>query len=285
MSPYFTKLEFIMKINRLSQILIGFVILILTMSCNPRKTNTINTAGSTTALPIVQVAAETYMNIYPGTNISVRGGGSGLGIKSIIMESIDIGNASRKANERENELIRKRQNELIETAIAIDAISVIVHKDNPINDISLKSLRLIFSGKITNWSELEGDDLEIVVISRDVSSGSFEVFNHAVLHNDLLKENSMRLASNNAVATTVNYTKGAIGYIGLGYVNDELKILSIDGILPSQTSTHNYEYPLTRKLYMYTTKTRSDATQDFIDFILSELGQTIVEQQGYIRIR
>ncbi len=273
-----------MKIIKLSQIILGFVILIMIQSCNP-KANTINTAGSTTVLPIVQAAAETYMSIYPGINISVRGGGTGLGIKSIIMESIDIGTASRKVNERENELIKKKQNELIETAIAIDAISIIVHKDNSINDISLKSLRLIYSGKITNWKELGEDDLEIVVISRDVSSGSFEVFNHAVLHNDLLKDNSMRLASNNAVATTVDYTKGAIGYIGLGYVNDELKVLSIDGVLPSKDTAHNYEYPLTRKLYMYTTKTRSDATQDFINFILSELGQTIVEQQGYIRIK
>ena len=268
----------------LLKILFGLIVLLFVLSCN-KNANTVNIAGSTTALPIVQAAAEAYMNIYPGTNISVRGGGSGLGIKSIIMESIDIGNASRKANEQENELIRKKQNELIETAIAIDAISIIVHKNNLINDISLKSLRLIFSGKITNWNELGGDDLEIVVISRDVSSGSFKVFNLAVLHNDLLKENSMRLASNNAVATTVNYTKGAIGYIGLGYVNDELKVLTIDGILPSKNTTQNYEYPLTRKLYMYTTKTRSDATQYFIDFILSELGQTIVEQQGYIRIR
>ncbi len=269
----------------LNLLIIGFAILVTMMSCNQKKANTINTAGSTTALPIVQAAAETYMNIYPGTNISVRGGGSGIGIKSIIMESIDIGNASRKVNEQENELIKKKQNELIETAIAIDAITIIVHKDNPISNISLKNLRFIYSGKITNWNELGGDDLEIVVISRDVSSGSFEVFNHAVLDNDLLKDNSMRLASNNAVATTVNYTSGAIGYVGLGYVNDDLKVLSIDGIIPSKDTVHNYEYPLTRKLYMYTTKTRSGATQDFIDFILSELGQTIVEQQGYIRIK
>ena len=269
----------------LNLLIIGFAILVTMMSCNQKKANTINTAGSTTALPIVQAAAETYMNIYPDTNISVRGGGSGIGIKSIIMESIDIGNASRKVNEQENELIKKKQNELIETAIAIDAITIIVHKDNPISNISLKNLRFIYSGKITNWNELGGDDLEIVVISRDVSSGSFEVFNHTVLHNDLLKDNSMRLASNNAVATMVDYTNGAIGYVGLGYVNDDLKVVSIDGILPSKDTVHNQEYPLTRKLYMYTTKTRSGATQDFIDFILSELGQTIVEKQGYIRIR
>ncbi|MEA2095644.1 MAG: PstS family phosphate ABC transporter substrate-binding protein [Candidatus Cloacimonadota bacterium] len=274
-----------MKKKKIIQIFLGLVVLIMTISCNSRKANTVNTAGSTTVLPIVQAAAEVYMNINPGTNISVRGGGSGLGIKSIIMESIDIGTSSRKVNEQENEQIKKKQNELIETAIAIDAISIIVHKDNPINDISLKSLRLIYSGKMTNWNELGGADLEIVVISRDVSSGSFEVFNHAVLHNDLLKDNSMRLASNNAVATTISYTKGAIGYIGLGYVNDELKVLSIDEVLPSKVTAQNYEYPLTRKLFMYTTKTRSDATQDFIDFILSELGQTIVEQQGYIRIK
>jgi len=270
--------------NNLITKIFGLTILLTMMSCNP-KGNTINTAGSTTALPIVQAAAEAYMDIYPGTNVSVRGGGSGIGIKSIIMESIDIGNASRKVNEQENMLLNKKQNELLETAIAIDAISIIIHKDNPISNISLKNLRLIYSGKIANWNELGGDNKEIVVISRDVSSGSYEVFNHAVMHNDLLKNNSMRLASNNTVATTVSYTIGAIGYVGLGYVNDNINVLSINEILPSKDTVINQEYPLTRKLYMYTTKTRSNATQDFIDFILSELGQTIVEQQGYIRIK
>lgn len=253
-------------------------------SCSSKE-NTIKIAGSTTVLPIVQAAAEYYMKINPDKNVSVRGGGSGIGIKSIINETIDVGNASRKINKLENELLQNKNNDIIETAIAYDAISVVVHKDNPISDITLKELRLIFSGKITNWKEINGDNLDIIVISRDVSSGSFEVFNHVVLHDDLLKENSMRLASNNAVATTVGYTHGAIGYIGLGYINDKLKPLKIEGILPSRASVQSRMYPLIRKLYVYTNENRSETVWDFIDFLLSKLGQDIVEEQGYIRVK
>ncbi len=270
-----------MKISKIFLILlIGAVM----FSCAFKK-KTVKIAGSTTVLPIVQAAAEYYMNIYPDQNVSVRGGGSGIGIKAIINETIDIGNASRKINKRENELIQSKNSKILETAIAYDAISIVIHKENSIKELSIKELRHIFSGKITNWNELGGDDREIVVISRDVSSGSFEVFNHSVLHDDLLKENSMRLASNNAVATTVSYTKGAIGYIGIGYINENLNVVKIDGVMPSKESVTEQIYPLIRKLYVYTTAKRTEETVNFIDFLLSRLGQDIVEEQGYIRIK
>ncbi|MDO9578127.1 MAG: PstS family phosphate ABC transporter substrate-binding protein [Candidatus Cloacimonadales bacterium] len=261
----------------------GLAVLLLISACT-QKSNTINTAGSTTALPIVQAAAEAFMDKNPGINISVRGGGSSIGIKSAINQSIDIGNASRKITKNETDLIDEKQANLIETAIAKDAISIVVHKDNPVTNLTLQQLKEIFSGKIQNWKEVSGFDKEIIVIFRDVSSGSFMVFNEVVLDNSKVKENSMRLASNNAVATAVSYTPGAIGYIGLGYVNENIKLLSIDAVFPSSKTAQNDQYKLTRLLYMYTSETPRKPAQDFIYFIISDEGQEIVEAQGYVRI-
>jgi len=262
----------------------ALAILVLVLACT-QKTTTINTAGSTTILPIVQAAAEVFMDKNPEINISVRGGGSSIGIKSAINQTIDIGNASRKISGKEADLVEEKVSDLIETAIAKDAISIVVHKDNPIVNLTIEQLKSIFSGKINNWQQIDGKDMEIIVVSRDVSSGSFMVFNEVILDSSLVKENSMRLASNNAVATTVSYTPGAIGYIGLGYVNDKLKILSIDGVYPSNETAQSNEYKLTRLLYMYTTSKPRKPAMEFVDFILSDEGQIIVEEQGYVRIK
>ena len=215
----------------------------------------------------------------------MRGGGSGIGIKSAIFGTVDIGNASRQVTGIEHEISKKKNTNIIETAIALDAISVVVHKSNPLQNLTLSQLKDIYSGKIENWQELGGKDQEIIVISRDISSGSFLVFNETVLDSANVKENSMRLPSNNAVAVTVGYTPGAIGYIGLGYVNADLKIISINGVLPSRPNVRNGSYILIRNLYMYTSETPRQLAQDFIDFILSEEGQEIVETQGYVRIK
>jgi phosphate transport system substrate-binding protein len=263
-------------------LIIILVVLNVVIACT-QKQSTINTAGSTTVLPIVQAAAEVYMQKNPKINISVRGGGTGIGIKSMINETIDIGNASRKINKRESNMIDKKN--IIETAIAKDAISIVVHKDNPVNELNLTQLKKIYSGKIDNWNSFGGNDKKIVVISRDISSGSFEVFNEVVLDSTMVKNDAMKLSSNNAVATAVSYTPSAIGYIGLGYVKDDLKVLKIDGVLPTRETAMNNEYILTRFLYMYTTDTPKKLAHDFIDFILSMEGQNIVEEQGYVRIK
>ena len=263
---------------------VGLLISVLVLACT-QKATTINIAGSTTILPIVQAAAEVFMDKHPEINISVRGGGSGIGIKSAIDQTIDIGNASRKISDKEADLVEEKDSDLIETAIAKDAISIVINRGNPIRNLTMEQLKSIFSGKINNWEEIGGKDMEIIVISRDVSSGSFMVFNEVVLDKSQVKVNSMRLASNNAVATTVSYTPGAIGYIGLGYVNDGLKTLSIDSIYPSNETAKTDEYKLTRLLYMYTSSTPRKSALEFIDFILSAEGQNIVEKQGYVRIK
>jgi len=262
-------------------VILSFTLLI---SCNSGK-KSINVAGSTTILPIVQAAAEIYMDQHSDVNITVRGGGSGIGIKSIINRVIDIGNASRKINVNEEEILKNNDN-LTETAIALDALCLIVNSTNPVDSITTEQLKAIYTGSLTNWQQLGGSDVDIVVISRDIPSGSYEVFNHKILNSEKVINHAMMLPSNNAVATTVGNTPGAIGYVGLGFTNSkEIKTLKLDGIYPSVTSVQNESYPLTRLLFMYTHKNSDPETEDFINFLLSPTGQKIVAEQGYIRLK
>ena len=259
------------------------ILLLLFSGCSSKRER-IKIAGSTTVLPIVQAAAETYMEKNPDVNISVRGGGSSIGIKSIVHSIIDIGNASREAKSKEKELLSENDN-LVETAIAIDALSIIVNASNGVDSLTSEHLNKIYSGQIKNWNELGGDDKQIILISRDVSSGSYEVFNTLILDGEIPDSGAMMLASNNAVATTVGNTPGAIGYVGYGYTfSDAIKTLAIDGVNPSDISVHDNSYKLTRFLYMYTLKSADQSTQNFIDFILSAEGQEIVVNQGYLKI-
>lgn len=257
--------------------------LIFTVACSSSKKR-IKIAGSTTVLPIVQAAAEVYMEKNPDVNISVRGGGSSIGIKSIVNSIIDIGNSSREAKAKEKNLLATNDN-LVETAIALDALSLINNISNCVDSLSTEDLKKVYTGKISNWAELGGDDLEIIAISRDVSSGSYEVFNDIILEGDVPVSSAMMLASNNAVATTVGNTPGAIGYVGYGYTSyNAIKTLALEGVKPTESSVYNNSYKLIRFLYMYTLKSKDNSTQDFIDFIGSEEGQDIVENQGYLRI-
>ncbi|KQC07995.1 MAG: hypothetical protein APR54_05195 [Candidatus Cloacimonas sp. SDB] len=256
----------------------------LLTSCTSGE-KSVNIAGSTTVLPIVQAAAETYMNEHPDVNITVRGGGTGIGIKSIINRVIDIGNASRKINVNEEEMLKNNEN-LTETAITLDALCLIVNSTNPIDSITTEQLEAIYTGSLTNWQQLGGSDADIVVISRDISSGSYEIFNHKVLNSGKIINHAMMLASNNAVATTEGNTPEAIGYVGLGFTNStEIKTLKLDGIYPAAISVQNQSYPLTRPLFMYTLKSADSDTEDFINFLLSAAGQNIVAEQGYVRLK
>ena len=260
---------------------ISLLLLVLLSGCAPH-TERIDIAGSTTVLPIVQAEAEEYMNAHPAAAISVRGGGSQVGITSIINGTIDIGIASRPVTSVEKTLAAEKGVKLIQATIAHDAVSVVVHKNNPVNNLSLAQLQSIFAGKLTNWMQVGGPDMAIAVISRDVSSGSFEVFSDVVLDSVRVVNSAMRLPSNNAVVSAISYTPGAIGYVGLGYLNSYLKALSIDDSMPSVSSVQDASYPLARPLFMITLASCSQATREFIDFVLSASGQQIVARQGYV---
>lgn len=249
------------------------------------KGNEITISGSTTVFPIVQKASEVFMDKNPSINITVRGGGSGVGISNLMEGKVDIANSSRKIKEKEVYQAKENGINVYETVIANDALSIVVHPSNPVSEINLKTIKDIYTGKIRNWKELGGKDMSIVVISRDVSSGTFEVFNEKVLENAKYREDALLLASNNAVLSTVKDTPGAIGYLGIGFVNESVKALKVEGVYPSKESVNNKTYKISRSLYVYTNGKPKGNIGKFIDFILSDEGQKIVEETGYIPLR
>jgi phosphate transport system substrate-binding protein len=238
--------------------------------------------GSTTVLPIAQATLEAYMKANPGSNISLSGGGSGEGIKAIIDGTADIGNSSREIKKTEVELAKSKGVTTNEIVVAIDAIVPITNVKNPVKDLSLDQLSQIYQGKITNWKEVGGENLEIVVISRDSSSGTFEAWGELVLKGAKVSPRAQLQASNGAIVQTVSKNRYAIGYIGLGYLDKSVHGLSVNGVQPSEKTALSKQYPVSRFLYMYTNGEPKGETAKYIKFVLSPAGQALVQKEGFV---
>ena len=241
--------------------------------------------GSTTVLPIAQLCAEKFMDQHPDVNISVRGGGSGVGIAALIDGTCDIAMASRPMKTKELKSARGKGINPLATVIAKDGIAIIVHPSNPLSEITLAQLKDIYTGKISNWKDVGGKPGKIVVISRDVASGTFEVFKKIVLKGAKTRADALMLASNKAVATTVEKTPGAIGYVGLGYISSKVKALAVDGVEPTKETVVSGKYKLARPLYLYTDGKPTGLAKEFIDFVLSPEGQEIVDKIGFVPVK
>jgi phosphate transport system substrate-binding protein len=241
--------------------------------------------GSTTVLPIAQAAAEEFMNKNSKANISVQGGGSSIGIAAIIDSTCDIGDASRSIKDTEIEKAISKGVDPKAHVVAMDGIVVVVNSSNSLEGLTRKQIKDIYTGKISNWSEVGGSGGQIVVISRDTSSGTYEAFGELALNKEKVRPDALLQASNQAVATTVANTPGAIGYVGLGFVSEELKSVTVDGIKATKETVLSGQYSLSRPLFMYTNGKPQGLVKEFIDFVLSEEGQGIVEENGYVGLR
>ena len=262
--------------------LMGILGLGLIIPCYAEK---IVVEGSTTVLPIAQKAAEVYMDKNPGANISVRGGGSGVGIASLLDKNCDIADSSRPIKDTELDKAVTNGVDATNNVIALDGLAVIVNPANSVSKLSKKQVRDIFMGNISNWSQLGGSDEKIVAVSRDTSSGTFEAFTTLVLDGKKTRSDALMQASNQAVATTVAGTPGAIGYVGLGFVSSSVKALELDGVVPSRDTVISGTYPITRPLFMYTNGKPKGLAKEYIDFILSDEGQKIVEEEGFVGLK
>lgn len=247
--------------------------------------NVLSVQGSTTVLPITQKAAEEYMKINKDIDISIRGGGSGVGIAGIIDGSTDIGNSSRSIKAREIMTAKQKGVNPVGTIIAQDALAIVVHPSNLLRQITISQLKDIYSGKITKWSQLGGPDEMIVPVSRDTSSGTYEIFAEFVLKGVKLRTDSIMTVSNREVAETVKNTKGAIGYVGLAFLSPELKVVEVEGVIPSNETVRNGSYKLTRPLLLFTNGEPAGKAKDYIDFILSPAGQKVVVDAGYVPVK
>jgi phosphate transport system substrate-binding protein len=244
--------------------------------------------GSDTVLPLTQKEAEVFMKKYPGSSIMVTGGGSGVGLAALQNGTTDIAQSSRKMKLDEKMKLQDAGKIFTETIIAYDALAVIVNPSNKINQLTREQLESIYTGKVTNWKDVGGDDMPIVLYSRESSSGTFEFFKEHVLNKKNFATSAMLMPATGAIVQSVSQTKGAIGYIGLAYIETTIKPLKVSYdkgvtyVVPNVDNAMNKTYPITRPLYYYYLNTTEKAIKPFVDFILSTEGQNIVRQVGYV---
>ena len=241
--------------------------------------------GSTTVLPIAQKAAEVYMQKDPGADISVRGGGSSVGIASIIDGSCDIADSSRPIKDTELEKAAANGRDIKAHVVAMDGIAVVLHPSNPISAMTKSQVKDSFTGKVSNWSQVGGRNEKIVAISRDTSSGTFEAFMELVLDKQKVRPDAIMQASNQAVATTVARTPNAIGYVGLGFLSDAIKAVTIDGVMPSKETVLTGTYKIGRPLFMYTNGAPKGLAKEFLDFVKGAEGQALADELGYVGLK
>ena len=238
--------------------------------------------GSTTVLPVAQGTLEAYMKANPGVQMSLSGGGSGEGVKALIDKTTDIATSSREIKKEEVALATSKGVKPVAHVVANDAIIPVVHPKNKVKNLSIDQLSQIYQGKITNWKEVGGEDLKIVVISRDSSSGTFESWDHFVMKKAKVTPRAQMLASNGALVTAVAKNRYAIAYLGIGYVNKSVKPLQVNGITASIQTAMSKEYPLSRELYMYTNGEPEGHVAKYIAFVKSADGQKIVAKEGFV---
>ncbi len=238
--------------------------------------------GSTTVLPIAQKAAEAYMAEHPDVKISLSGGGSGNGIKAIIDGTADIGNASRFIKQKEVNLAHSKGVYPVPFRVALDAIVPVVNTSNKVADLTLAQIKDIYLGKIKDWKAVGGTPGKIVVISRDSSSGTFGVWKDLVMKKERVIPSALIVPSNGGIVQAVANTPGAIGYVGLGYLNNEIKAVKVDGIAGTEENTLNGSFPIARGLFMFTKGWPKGEIMSFLSFILSKKGQELVKEAGSI---
>ncbi|HYV92551.1 MAG TPA: PstS family phosphate ABC transporter substrate-binding protein [Chitinophagales bacterium] len=246
--------------------------------------------GSDTVLPLSQKEAEEFMKKNPAQGITVIGGGSGVGIAALLDNSTDIAMSSRPLKMDERMKLQDAGRAFKEVTIAFDALSVIVNPENKVGKLTREQLEGIYTGKITNWKEVGGDDLKIIVYSRESSSGTYEFFKEHVMNRKNYASSVLNMPATGAIVQSVSQTKGAIGYIGLAYMEKTVKAIEVSYdkgktyVTPSFENAKNHTYPIVRPLFYYYNTSLEKKVKSFIDFILSPEGQKIVQQVGYVTL-
>jgi len=284
-----------MKTDRLFKMMVcAFSIFCVGVLPVHAKEKMIQIKGSDTIVNLSQAWAEAFMTENPQTSLAVTGGGSGTGIAALINGTTDIANASRKIKKKELDDAQKNGSYPEEFKVAIDALAVIVNPANPVKELTIDQLSGIFTGKITNWNEVGGKDEKILVLSRERNSGTHLYFLEQVLRKgnekgpEQFAPSVLMLPSSEAIINETSTSESAIGYDGLGYVTSKVKTLAIAAksgdpfIQPSKETATNRTYPIWRFLYVYTAFKPKGEVKAFIDFALSEKGQKIVEEMGFV---
>ena len=244
--------------------------------------------GSDTVLPLTQKEAEEYMKATPGTALTVVGGGSGTGITALLDGTTDICMSSRELKTEEKLKFSEKQIAVKEATIGYDALSVIVHPDNKVTQLTREQIEKIFTGEIKNWKEVGGADMPIVAYSRESSSGTYEFFKEHVMGKKNYASSVLNMPATGAIVQSVSQTKGAIGYIGLAYATASVKSIKVsyDGgktfVAPSVAGAKDKSYPIARPLFYFYDAKNEARVKTFVDYVLSATGQKIVADTGYV---
>jgi phosphate transport system substrate-binding protein len=244
--------------------------------------------GSDTVLPLAQKEAENYMKANPSAKIIVTGGGSGVGLSSLVDGTTDIAMASRKIKLSEKMKLQDAGKAVKEVVIAFDALAVVVNPSNSVGQLTREQLEDIFTGKVKNWKEVGGTDMQIVVYSRETSSGTYEFFKEHVMNNKNYASSVLSMPATGSIIQSISQTKGAIGYVGLAYIEKDVKALKVSYdkgktfTAPSLATAKDKSYPVIRPLFYYYISSSEKAVKPFVDYMLSAEGQKTVETIGYV---
>lgn len=254
----------------------------------------IQNKGSDTLVNLALAWAEKYRFVMPDVSIAVTGGGTGTGITALINGTADIANASRKMKDKEIAEAQANGINPVEFTVAVDALAVVVHPDNPVSQLTIAQLADIFTGRITNWRDVGGRDAPIILLSRETNSGTHVYFLEQVIrkgdseNKDIFAPQTLLMPSSVGITSEIRRNPNAIGYDGLGYITEHEKMLAIAKdsqspyVIPSVASGADGTYPIARGLYMYTAGQPTGHIADYLDWIMGPEGQAIVAELGFV---
>jgi phosphate transport system substrate-binding protein len=255
-------------------------------SAKTELSGSINVAGSDTMVNLAQAWAEKFGTETPGVMVSVKGGGSGVGIAALINKTVDFADSSREIKPEETSAAQAAGVAPVETEVAKDGLVVIVNTANGVTGITKEQLGKVYAGEITNWKDLGGADAQIVLLGRDSSSGTYSFVKDEVLaklpNKPEYAKSMLNLQSNQAIVDEVSKNPNGIGYVGLGYENASIKPIAVDGTQSSVATVLDGTYALSRGLFMYSDGEPTAEKKAYLDWILSPAGQTIVKEQGFV---
>ncbi|MBK7811745.1 MAG: phosphate ABC transporter substrate-binding protein [Saprospiraceae bacterium] len=277
----------------IKSIFLTFPIFIL-LSCGGPKneaSQSVNLKGSDTVLPLAQKTTEGFLKINPTHSITVVGGGSGTGITALMDGNADIAMSSRDLKAEEKLKFKEKGLNIQTITVGVDALAVVVHPSNKVTKLTREQIEGIFTGATKNWSEVGGDDMEIVCYSRENSSGTYEFFKEHVLDKKNYGTGVLNMPATGAIVQSISQTIGAIGYIGMAYVTPEIKTVDVSYDAGQNFYTPNFEnamnktYPISRPLYYLYDKKIEDRLKPYLDYCLSAEGQNLVKEVGFLPVQ
>ena len=266
-------------------------------TAEPGLATSIQNKGSDTLVNVALAWAEAYQQVAPEVQVAVTGGGSGTGIASLINGTVDMANASRQIKGEERAQAEANGIEPVEHVVAGDAIAIVVHPSNPVQGLTIPQLSAIFSGEITNWRDVGGEDRPIVLLSRESNSGTHVFFLEQVVRQGdeddgtLFSPDTLLMPSSEGISAEVRDNPNAIGYDGLGYVTDDQKVLGVAPavdepyVMPTVETVKDGSYPIARGLYIYTAGEPQGAVAEYLNWILGPEGQAIVLELGFVPLQ